>query len=532
MHFNPTYHSYERTGAFSKLVVDYLNNEPALEKFYSFRPDLAGIKKAIESKSKNKINRKLLVDQLKAQYVAIKTSDKVLNNIKLLADENTFTVCTAHQPNVLTGPLYFIYKIVHVIKLADELNASINNYHFVPVYYMGSEDADLDELGHLFVNGVLHQWKTLQKGAVGRMEIDDDFLKMIDNIERQLVQENYGAEIITTIKRCYNKGKSLAMATFEFVDSLFNAYGLLILLPDNHDFKAVFKEVIRKELLGNHSSLIVDKTIAEFPKQYKIQTSGRKINLFYLKDDIRERIENVNGNFKIVNTDIHFTPKEILQEAEIHPERFSPNVILRPLFQEMILPNVAFVGGGGELSYWMELKSLFDVNSVAFPVLILRNSFTIINSKINQSIHELGFAAEDFFDSVQVLNEKYVKATSEIKLLLTDEENELRRLYDNIKKIASEADETLSKHVDALFEKSSDRIKALAKKMLRAEKKKQEVGLRKIEKIKNRLYPNGHLQERMDNFLQFQSVYGNVFISEVLQHSASITNGFCTLEED
>ena len=530
MNFKATYHTYKSTDSFSKLVTDYLDDVAELKNYYTHRPDVEGIKNAIDIKSKDAINRKLLVEELKNQYNGTKTSQKVFDNIDALLNENCFTVCTAHQPNIFTGHLYFVYKILHAIKLADELNEKIEGKHFVPVYYMGSEDADLDELGQVVVNSVHYKWNTNQKGAVGRMLIDEPFLKLIDDIERQLMSDTFGAEIVEVLRCSYSKGKLLSVATFEFVNFLFNKYGLVVLLPDNPAFKAIFKENIKKELLEKHSAKIVASAIKDFPKQYKIQTGGREINLFYLKDDIRQRIEHIDGNYKVVNTDIIFTEAEIIKEVDAFPERFSPNVILRPLYQEMILPNVAFIGGGGELAYWLELKSLFDSAHIAFPVLMLRNSFTIIKSKTSQSIASLGLSVEDLFHPIQFIQEKYVKTNSTNKLLLDDEKKSLRELYDNIQNTAVTVDITLQKHVASLYVNSLQKLEALEKKMLRAEKKRNEFALIKIEKIKNEIYPTGNLQERVENMLQYYAGVGISFFDVILEFSHGCKQKFVVIE--
>ena len=194
---------YQQTNSFTKLVLDYLNNEASLKPFYAHNVSLTGIQKAIAEKSKNFVYRNLLVDILKADYSQIKISELLRNNIESLQNKNTFTVTTAHQPNIFTGPLYFIYKIIHAIKLTNYLNLSFPKQHFVPVYFMGSEDADLDELGHTFINHDKIIWNTSQKGAVGRMNVDKDFVDLINQINGQLSVEVFGEEVMKLIKDCY-----------------------------------------------------------------------------------------------------------------------------------------------------------------------------------------------------------------------------------------------------------------------------------------------------------------------------------------
>jgi bacillithiol biosynthesis cysteine-adding enzyme BshC len=511
-------------------VVDYLSGDEALKPFYKFEPNLAGIQAAIESRALTNTNRKLLVDVFSKQYENYNASEKTKKNIELLLKENTFTICTAHQPNIFTGQLYFIYKIIHAIKLADDLNNQFPNNHFVPVYYMGSEDADLNELGEIEIEGKKLKWNTEQKGAVGRMLIDIDFLRLIAEIENQLIVEPFGTEIISLIKSYYTLGKSIAQATFEFVHHLFSDYGLLILLPDNSNLKSAFKAIMQDDLLNQHANKAVLKTVEKFPTAYKIQTSGRPINLFYLKENIRERIEETNEGYKVVNTEIIFSKNEMIEELYQFPERFSPNVVLRPLFQELILPNIAFIGGGSELAYWMELKSVFEWYNVNYPVLLLRNSFSIIENKTSTLISDLNLSLLDFFEPEIKIVEKYTRENSKLKLDLNVEKAAIENVYQNIKAAAGDIDTTLVPHTEALLKNALKRLTFLEKKMLRAEKKKHDAAIRKIKKIKSAIFPNGTLQERVENVLPLLARHGLSFIDALYASSESLEQKFSFIE--
>ncbi|MEQ1554115.1 MAG: bacillithiol biosynthesis cysteine-adding enzyme BshC, partial [Ferruginibacter sp.] len=371
--------SYNQTNSFSKLILDYLDNVTALDNFYNYKPNIKGIKKAVADRKNFPVNRKLLVDTLSNQYATLQISDKLKANIALLSSENTFTVCTAHQPNIFTGHLYFIYKILHAIKLCVELKTAMPENDFVPIYYMGSEDADLAELGEVHIKGYKYKWQTTQTGAVGRMVIDKNFIEIIDSIAGQLAVEKNGTAIVDIVRKTYKEGLTIEKANFHFVHYLFNESGLVVLLPDDKNLKATFAPIITKELEEQFSEKAVVQTVAAFPKNYKVQAGSRAINLFYLKDNKRERIEAVENGFAISNTNINFTKEEIFLELKNNPERFSPNVILRPVFQEIILPNIAFIGGGGEIAYWLELKNVFTETGAFYPPLILRNSFTTVS---------------------------------------------------------------------------------------------------------------------------------------------------------
>ncbi len=523
---------YRQTNSFSKTVLDYLDHVEDIKPFYAHPPTLQGIKKAIEERKQFNTNRALLVHELKKQYNGVASSETVEKNIDSLLSKDTFTITTAHQNNIFTGPLYFIYKIVHAIKLADQLKQSLPGNHFVPVFYIGSEDADLDELNHVSIGGEKLQWNTKQTGAVGRMKVDKELVQLINVMEGQLAVLPFGNEIITQLKAYYKIGTTIQDATFHFVNNLFATFGLIVLLPDNPVLKGSMQTLFKDDLLNQTASGIVERTAVQIEAAgYKAQANPREINLFYLKDDIRQRIEKGKSEWKVVDRPEHFSEAELLKELEEHPERFSPNVILRGLYQETILPNIALIGGGGETAYWLQLKSLFKHYKVPFPVLVLRNSFLVIEKKWQEKINHLGFTIEDFFLSGQELMKQLVNKESKHSTKLNGSLTELEKLYEGFKKQATAVDATLEKHVEALKSKTVFRLHELEKKMLRAEKRKYTDQQRQIESIKKVLFPGNGLQERKDNLSYYYAKWGKDFIQQLYNNSLNLEQEFVVLHE-
>ena len=523
--------AYGETGFYSRMILDYLQGSDELTPFYTHPVSADGIKAAIEQRRLFPTDRKLLVDTLQKHYAGQSCTNQQQLNIGLLSNHNCFTITTAHQPNIFTGHLYFIYKILHAIKLCEKLKAGMPENDFVPVYYMGSEDADLEELGHIYINGVKHEWKTNQTGAVGRMKVDKALVQMLDTVAGEITVHPFGKEIIDQMKACYTEGTTIEQATFKLVNAMFGEYGLIVLLPDDTDYKRAFIPVVKKELEAQFSHPIVAATAVKFPKQYKVQAGGRELNMFYLKDDSRDRIEKNADGFKIVDTEISFSQAEILNELERYPERFSPNVILRPVFQEMILPNIAFIGGGGEIAYWLELKEVFAAVNVPFPVLVLRNSFLLAEKKHAEKARTLGFSVSDLFKAENDLLNVLVKRDSEVQLNLEKEKQEIRAFYAGLHKTAGAVDSTLQPHTEALGKLALRKIEALEKKMLRAEKKKFEAQQRQLHKLKSQLFPHNNLQERIENFMPFYAKWGKDFIKTIYNNSLGFEQEFVFLEE-
>lgn len=529
MDTNCQYIPYHKTGYSSKMVIDYLQQDEKIQPFYKHPVSIDGLKAAIEARKVTENYRQILVEVLRKQYAgfALTTSQESnLNNLLLI---NTFTITTAHQPNIFTGHLYFIYKILHTVKLALDLSATMPENNFVPVFYMGSEDADLDELGHVFIDGEKLTWDTKQTGAVGRMKVDKGLLTLIDRMAGRLEVLPYGNEIIELFKKAYVIGSTIQQATLHVVNSLFNNVGLLVLIPDNADLKRPFNQVVKRELKERFSHPLVEATAQKMREHYKVQASGRELNLFYLIDDKRERIEFLNNQYEVISLGQRWTEEEILNEVDVYPERFSANVILRGVFQEMILPNIAFIGGGGEVAYWLELKKVFDACEVPYPVIILRNSFLLATQLHISKIEKLGFTIKDLFESERTLLDTLVKRESKHQLTIENEKQTIIDAYNQIRNFTNKVDTTLNDHVASLAVKVEKSLSELEKKMLKAEKKKFQAQARQIQHLKKQLFPQNSLQERNDNIAEYYALYGKDLLVNLLEYSLALEAKFGVL---
>lgn len=521
--------SYAETGAFPRLVTDYLERQPALQPFYQELPTLDGIQNQLQHRRRNPVNRSLLVAVLQQQYKSVPENAAVMQNINRLLQPKCFTITTAHQPNLFTGPLYFIYKILHTIRLAEWLGQQLPNSTFVPVFYMGTEDADFEELSHCTIKGNRLQWHTSQTGAFGRMILDANSQHLLQQIEGLVGVTPHGAELMIMLRSAYSKGASIQEATFAFVHALFAKWGLVVLLPDQPELKRVMQPVFRDELLHQRSHAMVTATVAQLGSTYKVQAGSRPINLFYLHENLRERIELHQAEYRVLNSTIRFTQNQILDELQNHPERFSPNVILRGLYQEMLLPNVAFVGGGGELAYWLELKNVFVHYEVPFPVLVLRNSFLLLPEAAANQFQKWGFGIAELFKSGEQLLTAYVQQQSEHRLQFQTELDTLAAQYQSIESAASAVDSTLQAHVRALHAQAEKRLKQLEKKMVRAEKRKFSDMQRQLQQFKNQFFPANGLQERSESMLGYYAQWGSGFLDELYNHALALEQQFSVL---
>jgi bacillithiol synthase len=530
MPFQASSLSYAATNSFAALVNDYLVQDAQLNGFYQHAVSQQGLSNAIAAKQQHPTNRKALVQALEEQYQQVASLPAVQQNIALLGQDNCFTICTAHQPNIFTGHLYFIYKILHAISLAQWAGQQFPDQHFVPVFYMGSEDADLDELGHINIDGEKISWDTQQTGAVGRMHTKG-LEKIVQRLQGQFAHLPHGQAIVELFGNAYRQQPNIQTATLQIVHELFGRFGLVVLVPDNAQLKALFKPVLQKELTTQFSQPLVAATAEALGKHYKVQASGRAINLFYLADGIRNRIEQKEGQYLVVDTTIEWSPAEMMQELDAHPERFSPNVILRGLFQETILPNVAFIGGGGEIAYWMELKKVFDACGVPYPLLVLRNSFLWMNAAAQTLQAKLNIDDAQLFQSNFEIANLITRAQSANELSIEVAKKNMHSQYQAIQQQASSIDASLDKHVAALQKQALHRLNELSKKMMRAEKRKHEAVLRQAEKLKKQLFPNSNLQERVDNLVPYYAQYGPQWLDVLLQYSLALDAKFVLIKE-
>jgi bacillithiol biosynthesis cysteine-adding enzyme BshC len=518
--------SYQKSGYFTKLIVDYLDEKSELKSLYKRFPKLENFKEQIEEKQENfpLENRTILVSELEKQYANFKISDATKNHIKLLNNSNTFTVTTGHQLNLFTGPLYFIYKIVSTINLCKQLKKVYPNHDFVPVYWMATEDHDFEEINYFNFKNKKIQWQRESSGPVGRLSTEGlkEVLSQFSNEVGTSENANFLKELF---EKSYLNHSNLADATRYLANELFKDEGLVILDGDSIALKKTFVSYVKEELLHQTSFQKVTETANQLTN-YKIQVNPREINLFYIEDTLRERIVLENGIYKVNNTNITFTEIEILAEIENHPEKFSPNVILRPLYQEVVLPNLCYIGGGGELAYWLELKSNFDANKITYPMLLLRNSVVTITSKQAEKADKLELSYADLFANQQELFNQKTKEFSKFIIDFSEQKEALKKQFEALYTIANQTDKSFSGAVKAQEIKQIKGLENLEKRLLRAEKRIHKDRLQRILVLQNEIFPNQSLQERKANFSEFYLEYGDTFLKKILSELKPLDQEF------
>jgi len=504
-------------GKFSQLIEDYLLQTNETEHFYALFPNEENLVTQTRQKLEKYPNREKVADIFKAQLSEIDLQSAQVENLEKFTFSNTVTVTTGHQLNLLTGPLYFFYKILQTIKCCEELNTKHQEFNFIPVFWMATEDHDFAEINHFHYKNHKISWNQSQKGAVGRLELNE-IEKVFDEFEKILPPSTNTDSLKALIQDSYLSSANLKEATLKLVQQLFGHYGLLMIDGDDRELKKLMIPAFEEDLLQHTAYKVVLETNEKLiQKKYNIQVNPREINLFYLGNGkIRERITEENGIFYVVDSEYEFTKDEILRELKSHPEKFSPNVILRPLYQETILPNIAYIGGGGEIAYWLQLKDFFQSQHILFPILIVRNSALLINEKQKSKLEKLEIEFKNLFQPLyQIVNENIMQH-SQTDIDFGHYESRLRGLFKELNVKAAETDVTFSNMVKAQEKKQLDGLEKMLKRLVKAEKRKQSERVERIERVYGEIFPNGNLQERFVNFSQVWMDYGEEFVKEVM----------------
>lgn len=444
-------------------------------------------------------SRLVLQEALKLQYSNSDISQNVQDNLKSLTSSNTFTVTTGHQLSLFTGPLYFVVKILHVIKMCEALKVKYPENNFVPIYWMATEDHDFEEIQSCNLFNQKVTWETSQTGPVGRFNLEG-FDGVVERLS-ELFENHKNSEISKTIASL--NGETYSEVMRNLVNGMFSDKGLVIVDGDDKALKKSFSPVLKREIQEQFSYKAVRETDDRLTALgAKLQITPRELNLFYLENGIRERIIPEGDKFTIKNCGVH-TEETLLELLASHPERFSPNVILRPVYQEFILPNLVYIGGAGEISYWLQLKGVFDALKLTYPLIQVRNSVVWLDKSVIGKMNKFDLSAEDIFKTADDLKKEFVYKNGGEELNFSKLDTLLKELSDEVMATILNVDPTKEQFANAEIARLIKQIDAIKEKVIKMSKGKHEQAMNAIDLIKSKLFPNNGLQERSVNFFQF-----------------------------
>tara|TARA_B100000212_G_scaffold7132_1_gene5379 strand:- start:2115 stop:3662 length:1548 start_codon:yes stop_codon:yes gene_type:complete len=504
--------SYKDTNRFNQLVLDFISQNLEVSDLKCNFPNLDEFEKKINENSYSDVDRELLYEVLKDQNTNINLSELSSSNLESVKNKKTFTVTTGHQLCLFTGPLYFIYKIVSAINLSNKLKKTYPSYNFVPLFWLASEDHDFEEVSsiNLFQNDI--KWNASSGGPVGRMSLIG-VEGLISQITDLISPNDNSSKIIDLLKSSYRPEFNLAEATRNIINSLFGKYGILIIDGDDKRLKEKIVDIIDEDINQNTFLKIIEKTNAKILEKYHIQAHVRPINFFKIDNKSRIRITSSISKEEIKNK----------------PEVFSPNVLLRPIYQQKIIPNIAYIGGGAEISYWLQLVDVFKYLDLAMPSLVIRNSVLILDSNQKTLVEKLNLCINDFFENIDLVNKKFLKNSNE-DIDLANEFSNLDTLFSSIEEKLK--DQNLISSLKAFEKKTKNSFEEFDKKVLRSLKKQKENEILKIKKLHKILFPNNKLQERYENLISMYLKYGDNFIKSLISTLNPLDANFVILEMD
>lgn len=513
------------------LFLDYLYEFENVQEYYkhNFREkeSYPAIFKSIRESRKDK--QFDLSSIIKNQYSDLQNvSGNTQRNIELLNNENTIAVVTGQQVGILGGPLYTIYKIITAIRLANQCKDRYEAYKFVPVFWLEGDDHDFNEVRSINIfdpeNNVINLGYKQEiedddaKQSVGNIYFDESLNEFLTQFEGSLRNTDFKIDLLLKLKSCYQTGKSFKQSFKELLFWLFDEYGLVIFDPQDPQVKSLLKPVFMKEIndFSTHTQKLIAVS-AELEEVYHAQVKVKPVNLFYHTDDGRYSVEPVDNIFKLRRKRKQFTKEEILTEIENSPERFSPNVLLRPICQDYIFPTGFYIAGPGEISYFAQVTPLYDFYKIVTPIVFPRSSVTLLEKNVAAALDKYDLTLNDIFLGLDELKEKVISGLSENNLdkVFEDILNDVELTFDKLKENLFVVDKTLVDASTRYKERVTAVYNELKAKAVKAQESKHETTIRQLTRMSNLLYPLGNLQEREINFSYFYNKYGKDLIRKI-----------------
>lgn len=497
----------EETGLFSPIFIDFIKQRKWLDHFKLPKPDLHGLLQVAQDAEWEKFDRKLLLNTLTAQYRELEESGTVISeavkdNLEALSSPDSRTITTGQQLHPATGPLYVVFKILSTLNLCKQLNAVQQQHRFIPVFWLASEDHDLQEIKELHLSGKSLTWQTEQAGPTGRM-LCSGLPEMLDELKTALGTRPGFEKLLEDLRHAYKSHFSLSFATRKLIHEWFGQAGLLVLDPDAAELKRSFLPVMQRDAARQEAPQAAAKYEKELSTHGSLPLSVRSVNLFYLGEQFRLRIDAVPDGFRTSDHRFSWTSEQLGAEMEAFPQRFSPNVVLRPLYQQSILPNVAYIGGPSEVVYWLQLRGVFELHDIAFPVLLPRAQAVLVDNSMYEKFQRMGFSGNDWLEKPEELIARWMK----MRGITTDAFDQARRLMvqgmDELTGFMEATDKTLGDAGRAEKMRLLQSIDKLEEKWKKSQKRSEDQSIQLIRKVRDRIFPNGTLQERHDNILGY-----------------------------
>lgn len=478
------------------ILMDLFKKDSNLSSFHN-GTDLSHIDRDFfEKRDLNIENREVLYQVISSQYS--KTGLKIPENLKDIKNKGVFTITTGHQLCVFGGPQYFIHKIISVLKIVENLKLKFKDFDFIPLFWMASEDHDFQEISS--INIFNKNLSVSKEDGMGVGKLNPEIFTPILESLKDLFKNDFRFKNLESIFSAALSQQNWANATRYWISKVFEKENLIVIDADDVKLKKLFLPIFKNELEDQFIYNSVENTNSKLRSLgYEPKINPRVLNLFFLEDEKRHRIIFEDNVFKI--GDINLNLKEILNLLNNSPEKFSPNVLMRPLYQELLLPNLVYVGGPSELVYWSQLKKSFDQVDINFPILILRDHFNWMSEKSYKQWKNLGFSDNDLAKKPDTLIKNYVLSSNNETLDFKIENELLEKLSQNLLAKANGIETTLEPSVNGTVKGMMSDLDKVKNKFLKALKNKEELKKNQLNKISSQLHVNNKLTERVDSFI-------------------------------
>lgn len=514
-------------GPFSKLFVDYITDYQRVRQFYGGNPqDSNDWRLLLKQVCARVINRSALTQILSRQNRDYHCGVKSLANIDLLRDDNCVAVVTGQQVGIFTGPMYTIYKAITAVKLADKLSKDFPEYKFVPIFWLAGEDHDFEEVSSVSLFNpagelVRFEYNTEKKesdanrGAVGEIEFDENIEQLFKSVEEALLPTEFKPKVLDLFKTAYQKGMTFNKAFVHLMNVLLEDSGLIFLNSNDAEVKQLLLPVFRRELAETPRScqLVIDQS-AILERQYHAQVKPRSINLFLFHEKGRYSIEPHPNGYFLKGTRQHFTKDELDALLTQKPEMFSPNVVLRPICQDTLLPTITYVAGPSELAYFGQYNTLYKEFGLPEPIIYPRASITIVEEKVEKVLQRFSLEPLAVFGNLEFLKQQIAEQISDLKAedFFMTAAHSVDESLNQLKPALQSIDPTLLPALENTLEKIHTYLNVLKEKTIAAQKRQHDVSLRQIDKAAANLFPSSDFQERQLNILYFLNKYGPEFV--------------------
>lgn len=513
---------------FSKLFKAYTAQNPDLLQFFESSPFEEQQVTGHANSFKFSGDRRATAEALLFFNSNLKLSDAARSQIDRLADSSSLAVVTGQQSVVLGGPLFTVYKALTALILAKRYENLLNR-PVIPVFWLADEDHDYEEVAALQVKnreGLIGKRLAETEGSprVSEIHIDSSIDAMKKTVRDALPDTDFSDDVWALINRAYREGEGLTSAFAVLLNDLFGKHGLVIAGSNSDKVKELVKPVL-KDAVSKADEIhdALESQSARLEKSgYHRQVAVQPGNLFRI-DDEGNRIKLIrDGNIwrqpKPDGTFREFSSDDLIEEIDRNPNGYSPNVFLRPVLQDRLLPVLAYVGGPGEIAYYAQIKRLYPVFGQKMPVIAPRFSATILESGVSRVMDQLPFELHDYQTRIEDLISDFVDQadTPDVNAIFDDWKKELNEITEQFKPKIAEVDPTLEAtagKVGAGFNNELDKLKG---KVFRSIKQQESVQIKRIERISNSLFPDGSLQERELAWIWLANKYGLSVFDELL----------------